>query len=316
MPGLVTVWRKELADHFSSWRFAILFGVAILAGLYANYVASQSIRAAVTEGGMAKFVFLRLFTASSGVLPSFVSLIGFVGPLVGLALGFDAINRERTGGTLSRVLSQPVFRDSVINGKFLAGLTTIAIILVAIAMVAGGAGLRMIGVTPSLEEVLRILVFLGISIIYVAFWMAIAILFSILFRSTATSALAAIAAWLFFAIFLFMVAGVAADTIAPLDPQPSAEMALRHGEIQQMIMRLSPSTLFGEATSIILNPNRSTLGPLFLGDVLRMRMLLNPLPLSQSLLIVWPHLTALVALTVVCFAISYVAFLRQEIRAG
>ncbi|MFQ5826609.1 MAG: ABC transporter permease, partial [Dehalococcoidia bacterium] len=65
-----------------------------------------------------------------------------------------------------------------------------------------------------------------------------------------------------------------------------------------------------------LTPQRSTLGPLFLGEVLRMRMLLNPLPLGQSLLIVWPHLTTLLALTVVCFAISYVIFLRQEIRAG
>ncbi|MFQ5826153.1 MAG: ABC transporter permease, partial [Dehalococcoidia bacterium] len=269
MPGLVTVWRKELADHFSSWRFAILFGVAILAGLYANYVASQSIRAYVAEGGMAEFVFLRLFTASSGALPSFISLIGFVGPLVGLALGFDAINRERTSGTLSRVLSQPVFRDSVINGKFLAGLTTIAIILVAIAMVAGGAGLRMIGVTPSLEEVLRILVFLGISIVYVAFWMGMAILFSILFRSAATSALAAIAMWLFFVIFLSMVAGVVANTVAPLGPEATTEAVVRNGEVQQMIMRLSPSTLFGEATGIILTPQRSTLGPLFLGEVLR-----------------------------------------------
>ena len=86
MPGLATIWRKEMADHFSSWRFIILFAMAILAGFYANYVASQSIRAAVSEGGIAEFVFLRLFTSSREALPPFVSLIGFVGPLLGLAL--------------------------------------------------------------------------------------------------------------------------------------------------------------------------------------------------------------------------------------
>lgn len=316
MPGLATIWRKEMADHFSSWRFIILFAMAILAGFYANYVASQSIRAAVAEGGIAEFVFLRLFTASRESLPSFVSLIGFVGPLLGLALGFDAINRERAGGTLSRVLSQPVYRDSVINGKFLAGLTTIAVILVAIALVAGGTGLRLIGITPTLEEVLRILVFLGISIIYVGFWMGISILFSILFRSGATSALAAIGAWLFFTIFLSMVAGVIANSVAPLGPGATVEAALRNGEVQRMIMRISPSQLFGEATGIILHPNVPTLGALTFIEVLTMRMHLNPLPLAQSLLIVWPHLTSLVALTVVSFAISYLVFLKQEIRSS
>jgi len=40
----------------------------------------------------------------------------------------------------------------------------------------------------------------------------------------------------------------------------------------------------------------------------------NPLPLGQSILVIFPHLTALVALTLICFAISYVIFMVQEIR--
>jgi len=41
----------------------------------------------------------------------------------------------------------------------------------------------------------------------------------------------------------------------------------------------------------------------------------NPLPLGQSLLIVWPQLTGLIAATVVCFALSYISFMRREIRS-
>ena len=41
----------------------------------------------------------------------------------------------------------------------------------------------------------------------------------------------------------------------------------------------------------------------------------NPVSLSQSLIIVWRHLVALLALTVVCFAIAYVKFMRDEIRS-
>jgi ABC-2 type transport system permease protein len=41
----------------------------------------------------------------------------------------------------------------------------------------------------------------------------------------------------------------------------------------------------------------------------------TPLPLVQSLLLVWPQLTSLIALTALCFAGSYIIFMREEIRA-
>ncbi len=36
---------------------------------------------------------------------------------------------------------------------------------------------------------------------------------------------------------------------------------------------------------------------------------------NQSLLLVMPQIVVLVALTVACFALAYVAFMRQEVRA-
>ena len=40
-----------------------------------------------------------------------------------------------------------------------------------------------------------------------------------------------------------------------------------------------------------------------------------PLPLGQSLLLVWPNLTGLIAATILLFAVGYILFQRQEIRA-
>jgi ABC-2 type transport system permease protein len=40
-----------------------------------------------------------------------------------------------------------------------------------------------------------------------------------------------------------------------------------------------------------------------------------PLPLTQSLLVVWPQVVGLIAGTVTLFVASYVAFQRQEVRA-
>ncbi len=41
----------------------------------------------------------------------------------------------------------------------------------------------------------------------------------------------------------------------------------------------------------------------------------GPLPLSQSILVVLPYIISLIAITAICFAISYTVFMRQEIRS-
>lgn len=52
-----------------------------------------------------------------------------LGPLLGIALGFDAMNSELNKGTLCRILSQPIHRDCIINAKFVAALIVITIML-------------------------------------------------------------------------------------------------------------------------------------------------------------------------------------------
>ncbi|MGB4552837.1 MAG: ABC transporter permease subunit, partial [bacterium] len=140
----------------------------------------------------------------------------FLGPLVGLALGFDGINGERTRGTLSRLLGQPVTRDAVINAKYLAGLAVLGLMIFSLGFLVAGLGLIMIGVPPTGEEMGRILIFLLLTVIYVGFWLGLSLLFSVQFRQTATSALAGIALWLFFTVFVGLLAGIVADTIAPV----------------------------------------------------------------------------------------------------
>ena len=309
MPGLLTLFLKELSDHFRSKRILVLLALVWLSGLSAIYIAGQSIRENVPESG---FVFLQLFIASSGTLPPFISFIAFFGPLVGLSLGFDAINREQTGGTLSLLLSQPVYRDTVIGGKFLAGMSVISFMLVSIVLIVSGLGLWMLAVPPSLEEVLRIIAYLAVTVVYIGFWMSLAMLFSIFFKRITTSALAGLAIWLFLIVFMPIVAGLAADKLAPVDTN-SVESIIRNQRVNQAVERISPASLYEEATAIILRPTAKSLGPLSVTQA--ERLMPNPLPFSQSLLIIWPHIIAIIGFTSVCFGISYVRFMRREIRA-
>jgi len=308
------VFRKELADHLGSKRFAILFMLVFLAAILAIYVAIQSIRSVVTP--TTEFVFLKMFTTSGETLPSFPFFISLFIPIIGIALGFDTINSERASGNLSRLLSQPIYRDSVINGKFLAGLAVISTMIVTVIAIVAGLGLRIIGVPPSSEETLRLIAFAIISIIYGAFWMALATLFSVFFNRAATSMLASIALWIFFFFFMSMIAGAIANAQAPLGSNPTAEEMIRNFGIQGMLGRISPCTLYAEATTALLTPELGSFNTaLMVLSTFTSGRMITPLPFSQSLLLVWPQTVSIVALAAICFGVSYVKFMTEEIRA-
>ncbi len=319
LSGIFTIFRKEMEDHFSSTRFLLISALIVMVGVIIASMVGMSIQEELK--GMAKptLIFLLLFTAT-GKLFSFVQFIGFFGPLIGIILGFDSINRERVSRTLSKLVSQPIYRDSIINAKFLTGVVIIAIILVAIVLIISGLGLRLIGVVPGSEEVLRLLIYLIISILYIALWLGISILFSVIFRSTATSALASLAVWIFFSFFVSLGAGVLADAVAPVPQsgsQVTPEVILKHERVQRIVSSFSPMTLYSEATNTILDPMRKTTrGLILMGPLERLSLtrFQNPLPLLQSLIIVLPHLISIVALTFLCFGICYYIFMRQEIR--
>lgn len=320
---MAAILRKELADNFTSIRFLILFILALLASAFGLRSAQEGIREANLPEG---FAFLGLFTTSGDAIPSLVSLLVLLVPIIGIALGFDAVNGERTGGTLSRILSQPIFRDNVINGKFLAGVFTLSVMVATVFLLVSGYGLIWydlrphgygltgIGVPPpTAEEVIRLFIYFFLTIIYGAFWMGLAVLFSIVLRRIASSLLASLGFWLFFSIFILLVAPAVANAIVPTADASQAEI-IRNAEVQRMITRISPNFLFQEATTAMLVPVVvGSLGLVTMSQVAY--MIPNPLSLGQSILLVWPHLTSLVSLSVICFGISYVLFMRQEIRA-
>jgi len=318
--GIFTIFKKEMEDHFSSTRFLLISALIVMVGVIIASMVGMGIQEELK--GMAKptLIFLMLFT-STGKLFSFVQFIGFFGPLIGIILGFDSINRERVSRTLSKLVSQPVYRDSIINAKFLTGVATITIVLVAIILIISGLGIRLIGVVPGSEEILRLAIYLIASILYISFWLGISILFSVVFRSTATSALASLAVWIFFSFFVSLGAGFLADAVAPISQGSTGvdpSVVIKNEQVQKTVSLFSPITLYNDATSTILDPMRKTtrslilMGPL---ERLSLTRFQNPLPLLQSLFIVIPHLISIIAITLLCFGVCYYVFMRQEIRS-
>jgi ABC-2 type transport system permease protein len=312
-PGWMVIARKEFTDHILSGRFVALLVILSLVAMGTVYTAAGALRDAAPQTAGLEGNFLRLFTVSGDLVPfSFLTFLGFLAPILGIAFGFDSVNGERAQGTLPRLVAQPIHRDDVINGKFAAGLGVVGVTMTLITIVVGGLGIFLLGIVPTTTEVVRILIWLAVAIVFVGVWLAMAVLCSVWMERAATSATVSIGIWLIVALFGSLLAQLAADVISPVNPAEPMS-ALSNAETELTLSRMSPIVLYGEAATALLNPGVRTLGFVTIEQV--DRTWLADLGLGQSLLLAWPQLVVLMAFTVVLFAVAYVRFMRQEVRA-
>ena len=151
--------------------------------------------------------------------------------------------------------------------------------------------------------------------------MGLSILFSVIMEKTSASILTAIAIWIFLMFFLPIIANAIANGVVPVGDKAAIADQIRNYNIEHIILRISPSTLFTEAIAVLLVPVGGNLlvNPVAYQQSYSMiqsgKMIINPLSVGQSLIQVWPQLVVIVALAIICFAISYIIFMRQEIRS-
>jgi ABC-2 type transport system permease protein len=310
--GWRIVARKEFSDHVSSVRFLVLVVLMSLAGLAAVNSAAGPIRDAADSASQTPSIFLYLFTISPQRVPAFHEFLGILGPLLGIAFGFDAINGERAQRTLPRLVAQPIHRDEIINGKFVAGIAAIALALASVMAIVGGYGALRLGVGPTGADLARAVAFFLVAVVYIGLWLALAILLSVTSRRAATAALTAIGIWLLFTLFGGLIAGSIADAIHGVDADSTVDQVLANARLELDIRRLSPDQLYRDATGVLLNPSRQTTGILVSDQT---NTLPADLPLRDSLLLAWWQLVAIVGGTVALFTAAYVVFMRQEVRA-
>lgn len=322
MAGSLTVFRKELADYFGSKRYLILFAMIVLLSTLSAYQGAQYLKSNTSAG------FLAIFSGQMFGF-SFIQLMVFFGPIIGLSLGFDAINKERTSGSLSTLLSQPIFRDSILNGKFLAGVVALATLTVSTISIIVGLAIPLLGFGPTLDGAFSIITLTLLTILYLAFWLSLGLLFSVLTKKASTSMLASIATWLTCVIVISILASLIASAMVPItftpgtrsnstapgqNPQETSEYrALMQSRfsIQSTISKISPTNLYSQAASAVLGVAQTS-SSLFGGGPSPFRNL----TLSQGIASSWANIAAIAVGLVVCFVASYMKFLRTEIRPG
>lgn len=328
MAGFMVICRKELSDHLGSKRFILLFGLILALSLFSAYQGAESIRE--NPSG----IFINIFSGAYGGGYSFLTLMYMFGPIIGLALGFDAINRERSQGSLSMLLSQPIFRDSVINGKFLAGIGALSLLAVATIGIMSGVAIPLLGFGPGPDEILRIVLFTLLTILYLSVWLAIGLLFSTVTKKTTTSMLVSVSTWIFSVIVITIIASLIANALVSTQmptgmfrtPPPNSngttfdpidqtmmeewqERMQKNSEIRSFIQRISPAILYQEAATSLI----TVYAPFFSSGIVSSY---GSFGAEQDMLSHWPQIVVLAVVLIICFAASYMLFLRQEIRAG
>jgi ABC-2 type transport system permease protein len=320
--GWMVIASKEFGDHLLSARFIVLLLILGLAAGIPIFLATEQIRDLAEQVSGIPALFIALFIIGPQDVSIFQldvtvqSFIGLVAPLLGLAFAFDAVNGERSQGTLPRLLSQPIHRDDVINGKFVAGLAVIGLVLVTVCVVVAAFGLFKLGIVPAAYEVLRLIIWIAVTVVYVGLWLAFGLLLSVLVRRAATSALIGFGAWLVIAVFGQFLARFVLAFLVPVS-NALTEDNLAALSAQATALRLLPTTLYNEISLVLLNPALTqTSTPATIGQTIQLgQQIPTQLSLDQSFILVWPQVVALVAMTVACFAAAYVLFMRQEVRA-
>jgi ABC-2 type transport system permease protein len=251
---LFTIAQKEFFDHIRSRKFLLIFGILLVVAIVGmiggiseynktldQYNKGQSAVSSDISGEMTEK------PSILGVFSSVATYLVFVGGVLGIAMGFDLVSKEKESKSLKILLSHPVYRDEVINGKALGGIVALGCALGVVLFIAL-ATLLVYGIVPDGNELVLIAVFGGVSFLLIFSYFAIALFMSTAMDESGSS--------LIYTIIIFIVLSVLVPTLANdtvMDNVIGSQPELPQELLDQM--QISPnSTSTSTATVVVSSP--------------------------------------------------------------
>jgi len=246
--GLLTVAHKEFFDHIQSRKFVLIFSIFLviaIIGMIGGIAQYQKDLKSYTD---------QRSTASSSPLagymderPSVMTVFGtvatylvFLGAILGIAMGFDLITKEKESKSLKILLSHPVYRDEVINGKALGGIAALVLAL-SIVLFISLATLLIYGIVPNGGELVLIAVFGIVSFLFIFTYFSIALFMSTISPDSGSA--------LIFTMIIFIVLSSLLPTMAN-----DTVMDALAGSAPQM-----PQELLDQMKVVVDNSSKSTM---------------------------------------------------------
>ncbi|ADN35625.1 ABC-type transport system involved in multi-copper enzyme maturation permease component-like protein [Methanolacinia petrolearia DSM 11571] len=324
---LAIISQKELSDHVTSRRFLLILiitclvlGVAAANGVTDYYNALENYKNG--EGGD---LFMPSILYVFNKITNSVGLEG-LGAIIGIAIGFDLIAGEREGRSLKTILSQPLYRDELINGKAIGGIITLTIITMA-GFLTILALFLIISIVPNLEEIFLIGIIWLLTLLYMTTFFSMALMSSVLAKSSSSSALIISLIILFILLYIIPVGGGGLGTYLlgtePTDMGYESDSQLQEvyeqkkSDVRDFFNMFSIDSVYNEIASPITMPSHYVINQLGFEEYS-----LNP-DIAEgskkpSLLGIigdkWIKIIVFIMWPIVFFGIAYVKFMRVDLR--
>ncbi len=308
MSSILNIALKELYVSVKSRRFSVTVFIYLLIFAMAVYstkdyliqmgtprVSSNSFPLWGVEGKIYQTPFAMLFMIN-------MTIIAVLGAVLGAALGADTVNREVESGTIKVLLGHPVYRDEVINGKFL-GMGALIALTYIVSYVVMVAVMLILGIPLDGDSLLRGFVAMLVTILYTLVFLSIGLLLSTLSKKPETSMLAGVG----LAIFLTIFYGIIVDVAAPKIVGPEPPWGTVAHQLWQEKLSLWVSRLHS------INPTHhyvQLVGYIFAGDEFANYYV----PLGDSFIYGFNNLAVLLVMLLLPFALAYARFLTSDLR--
>ncbi|MDO9539114.1 MAG: ABC transporter permease subunit [Methanocalculus sp.] len=348
--ALFVIAEKEFSDSFRNRTilaiFAIFFAISVIGiiGGIAEYQDTlDSYNELLSTAGTQERGLMDTRPSPMIIFGSVGALLVTMGALLGITSGFDLITRERETKSLKVLLSHPVFRDEVINGKAIGAGGALALIFAA--TIAVSIALMLItGIVPGGDEWSSIAIFSFSAFLMIIAYFAIALCMSAISETSGTALVYTLIIFILLSGLLpVLIENGAADAIAgdaPTMPRmiQSVSIDSREGgrnfqamtesedfqkyreDIQDWRSRrqavvdiaslFSPTMSFDSISDALTSTSSMTVtvrsGPG--GGMIAQTQASDT---SESIL---SHLLALLAFPAIFFGIAYMRFMRMDLR--
>jgi ABC-type transport system involved in multi-copper enzyme maturation permease subunit len=139
--------------------------------------------------------------------------VAFIFSLLGIVLGFDAVNGEKERGTLRLVLANGLRRFTVLSAKWAGGMLVMVVALLAAWLAATTVVLVQSGTHWAADDALSLITLWVFSLLYCGAFFTLALAFSTLSSRSSVSVLASLFTWVLLVFVLPNISPYAAAQI-------------------------------------------------------------------------------------------------------
>ncbi len=241
LKNALSIARKEFTDTITSKRLWVLIGIFLLFSIASTYSTSFGF---IMGGRQAARPMVQIASAIATAMT-------YMAPLLGIALAFDAVSGERERGTLRILLSRPIYREDVINGKIMSALATIGLAIILSSLASVSVSILLHNISVTIDDISRICLFAVFSAVLSFAYYALSLFISTFSNKSSHSLVISIGIWIFLAFILSIMSSFIATAV--LGPPPERAVAVFNMSRRQFGNFTTPGSVMLQESEEYLN---------------------------------------------------------------